>query len=164
MRSILGPILALTCLFGAMSAATAGSYQGNGIYAGTPSPAVTAMFAAYPNGGDALVAAIRDLLIANPALADDVAYVGSGGNAGQQLAAGAGLAQAYTVLINRGDNDGAGRIVGVAQQSTSPTIQTAVTRAIGSTIGANSYQYNGTTITSTNCSQPISPSQPSTCQ
>ncbi len=169
MRVILAPFLALFFVFGAASVVAAGTYQGDGTYTGTPSAAVTALFAAYPNGGDGLVAAIRDLLLGNPALADDVALVGSRSNAEQQSAAGAGLAQAYTSLINRGDNGNAARIVSAAQLSASSVIQTSVTRAIGSTIGANTYQSDGTTRTGTNCTtqtdNTVSPARPATiCQ
>lgn len=160
---VLVPLLALFCLFGAVTTAPAGSYQGDGAYAGTPSPAVTALFAANPNGGDALMAAIRNLVISNPALADDVAYVASRANAAQQSAAAAGMAQAYTALINRGDSNGAARIVTAAQQSGSPVLQTAVTRAVGVTIGANTYQHGGTTQTGCSQSGTISPAQ-AACQ
>jgi hypothetical protein len=166
MRAILVPILALFCLVGAASLATAGSYQGDGAYTGTPSPAVTALFAAFPNGGDGLMAALRDLLINNPDLADDVAYVGSRSNAEQQSAAGAALAQAFTALINRGDNSGAARIVSAAQRSGSPVIQAAVTSAVGRTIGANpNLDQSGTTTRSSCTTQTVSPAGPTTtCQ
>jgi hypothetical protein len=163
MRAVLVPVLALFCLFGGLTAAPAGSYQSDGTYTGTPSPAVTALFAANPNGGDALMAAIRDLLISNPGLADDVAFVASRANAAQRFAAAAGMAQAYTALINRGDSNGAGRIVTAAQLSGSPVLQAAVTRAVGSTIGANTYQFGGTTQTGCSRSGTVSPSQ-AACQ
>lgn len=167
-RLVVASILILCCLFGAVSAARAGTYQADGTYSGTPSAAVTAAFAANPNGGDALVAALRDLVIANPALADDVAYVGSRSNAAQQAAAGAGLAQAYTTLVNRGDNGGASRIVSAAQQSASTVIQTAVTRAVGSTIGSNTFQSRDGSTTSSSCTtqgNTVSGAQPTTtCQ
>lgn len=148
---LLAPLLALFLMCAHMPVTMAGSYQGDGTYTGAPSPAVTALFAAFPDGGDGLVNAIRDLLIANPNLADDVAFVASRGTAAQQLAAGAGMAQAYTALINRGDNGSAVRIVSAAQQSGSPAIQTAMTRAVGATVGANTYQQGGTTRTNTSC-------------
>lgn len=160
---LLVPLLALFCLFGAVTVAPAGSYQSDGTYTGTPSPTVTALFAANPNGGDALMTAIRDLLISNPGLADDVAFVASRANAAQQSAAAAGMAQAYTALINRGDSNGAARIVTAAQLSGSPVLQTAVTRAIGSTIGANTYQFGGTTQTGCSRSGTVSPAQ-AACQ
>jgi hypothetical protein len=161
-RAFLIPVLALFLLFGAVQAAVAGSYQGDGTYTGTPSPAVTALFAAYPNGGDGLMGALRDLLLSNPSLADDVTYVAARSNPAQQSAAAAGLAQAYTALINRGDSNGAGRIVSAAYQSAVPTIQAALTRAIGGTIGANSYQQSGT-VMNVPCSNTISPTRPATC-
>lgn len=167
-RLILTAMLALCCLFGAASLVTAGTYQADGTYSGTPSAAVTAAFAANPDGGDALVAALRDLVIANPALADDVAYVGSRSNAAQLAATGAGLAQAFTALINRGDSGGASRIVSAAQSSSSSVIQTAVTRAVGSTIGSNTYQRRDSTQTSSSCTtqgNTVSGAQPTTtCQ
>ena len=165
-RLVLAAILALFCLFDAASMTTAGTYQADGTYSGTPSAAVTAAFAANPNGGDALVAALRDLVIANPALADDVAYVGSRSNAAQQSAAGGGLAQAYTTLMNRGDSGGASRIVSAAQSSASSVIQTAVTRAVGGTIGSNTFQSReGNTTSSCTQGNTVSGAQPTTaCQ
>jgi len=167
MRAILVPMFSLLlCLLSAAPLATAGSYQGDGTYSGSPSPAVTALFAANPNGGDGLMAALRDLLINNPALADDVAYVGSRSNAEQQSAAAGALAQAFTALVNRGDNGGAARIVSAAQRSGSPVIQAAVTRAVGGTIGANpNLNPNGTTTRSSCTTQTVSPAGPTTtCQ
>ena len=166
MRFILVAMIAVACLFGALRPATAGTYQPGGGYAGTPSPAVTALFAAYPDGGDGLVSAIRQLIIQDSTLADDVAYVGSRGNFGQQSAAGAGLSQALTVLVNRGDNLGARRIANAAQQSGSPTIRTAVLTAIGTHVFIT-YQNNSSAdqkCTTTSNNQ-VSPAQPSsTCQ
>ncbi|MDO9411054.1 MAG: hypothetical protein Q7T81_00575 [Pseudolabrys sp.] len=150
-------LLALFLVFGAVQPAPAGSYQGDGTYTGTPSPVVTALFAAFPNGGDGLMAALRDLIIRNPALADDVAYVGSRSNAAQQAAAGAGMAQAYTALINRGDSNAASRVVSAAQQSASSPIQSAMTRAVGVTIGSNSYQQGGTAKTPCTPAGTVSP-------
>ena len=166
-RLVFATIVALVCLFGVSSATMAGTYQANGAYTGTPSASVTAAFAANPNGGDGLVAALRDLILANPALADDVAYVGSQSNAAQQAATGAGLAQAYTILVNRGDNGGASRIVSAAGSSASSVIQTAVTRAVGSTIGSNTFQSREGTTTSSCTTQgnTVSGAQPTTtCQ
>jgi hypothetical protein len=161
MRVVFAAIVALSCLLGTVSAPLAGSYQGNGAYSGTPSPLVTQLFASFPNGGDGLVAAIRDLIIGNSALADDVAYVASRGNLDQQSAAGAGLAQALTALVNRGDNGGAARIVNASTQSGSAAIQTAVGTAVASSASFSNYQSSNSS-TSTNCTARVSPAN--SCQ
>lgn len=170
MRVILVAMVAAFCVLGIASAAKAGSYQPDGTYAGTPSAAVTALFASFPNGGDGLAAAIRQLVINDPALADDVAFVGSQSNFLQQSAAGAGLAQAFTILVTRGDNRGAARIVNAAQRSGAPPIQTAVANVVGTTIGFNTVQGNnpntGANCTTTPADNTVSPAKPATttCQ
>lgn len=170
MRAILVAIVVAFGVFGAASGATAGAYQGNGVYSGTPSAVVTTMFASFPNGGSGLITAIRQLIINNPSLADDVAFVGSQSNADQQSAAGSGLAQAFLVLLGRGNNGGAARIVSAAQQSSSSPIQIAVANVVGTTIGFNTFQANnstsGTNCTTTQADNTVSPARPAstTCQ
>lgn len=134
MRIILVAIFAAFCMLGSVPMAGAGTYQATGVYVGTPSPAVTRIFAAFPNGGDGLVAAIRDLLIADPSLADDVAFVASRANEAQKAAAAAGMAQAVIALNLFGNNTGVAMIANAAQLSGDPLLQTTVLAAVG---GAN---------------------------
>lgn len=169
MRLIFAAIAAAFVLFGAMSTASAGAYVGVGNYTGTPNAAVVNLFAANPNGGDALIAAIRQLLIDNPSLADDVAYLGTQGNSAQEQAAAAGLSQAVSILVNRGDNGGAGRIATAARLSGSTTIQTVVASAIAATVSFNTFQSsNPNKETNANCTtttSTVSAAQPvTTCQ
>jgi hypothetical protein len=165
MRRILMVVATAFCLAAALPA-FAGSYQGNGTYQGTPSSAVTALFAAYPSGGDALVAALRDLLLADPTLADDVAHAGAGSGGAQQQAAADAMAQALIVLTARGNTFGAGRIVTAAQFSGNSAIQTAVSAAVATAVGSNSQQQNQST--PTNCvvtgGSTVSPASPITCR
>ncbi|MCF8475958.1 MAG: hypothetical protein K9G60_02950 [Pseudolabrys sp.] len=169
MRIVLVTIVAGVCAFGGVSRANAGAYQGDGAYVGSPSPAVTALFAAFPNGGDGLVAGLRALMIDDPTLADDVAFVGAQSNAAQQAAAGDGMAQAVIALVGRGNNVGVARIVNAAQRSGASVIQIAVTNAVGGTIGLNSFQStnanSGTTCTTTGGTvSPAGPTATTTCQ
>ncbi|MDB5534680.1 MAG: hypothetical protein JWO28_2995 [Hyphomicrobiales bacterium] len=166
MWKILVAMAAAFCLFGALPA-FAGSYQSDGTYQGSPSSAVTALFASHPNGDDALVAALRELLLRDPTLADDIAYSGSRANAAQQQAAAAALAQALIVLTARGNTFGAGRIVSAAQFSGNTTIQTAVAAAVATAVGSNTQQQNPST--QANCTRTggntVSPASPTTtCQ
>jgi hypothetical protein len=162
MRIILVAIFAAFCMLAPATVASAGTYQDNGTYTGIPSPSVTRLFAAFPNGGDGLVNAIRELLINNPTLADDVAFVASRGNAAQQDAAAAGLAQAIIVFALRGDRVDVAVISRAAQLSGNLVLQTAVLAALG---GANSpanlYQSNNPSAL-TNC-KTVSPAQPGNC-
>jgi hypothetical protein len=148
--------------------APAGTYQADGAYQGSPSPAVSRLLAAYPSGGDALVAALRELLLADPTLADDVAYLGARSGGGQQLAAADALAQALIVLTSRGNTFGAGRIVTAAQYSGNATIQTAVNAAVATAVGSTFF--TDTKSAQANCttsgSNTVSPARPATttCQ
>lgn len=162
-RAAMTAIVTLFALLVIQPAAQAGSFQADGRYSGTPSAAVAALFAGNPNGGDGLADAVRALLIANPDLADDVAYLASRGTAAQQAAAAAGMAQAFIVLSHRGNTSGATRIVSAAQRSGSPIIQTALTNALGrSAVFADQ---SGNPVTGkSNCRPPVSPSAPTTCQ
>ena len=166
MRSLRAAAMAILALLASLTidpAARAGTFQSDGSFAGTPSAAATALFAANPNGGDNLTAAIRTLLIANPELADDVAYLASRGSPGQQTAAAAGMAQAFTVLTNRGNANGAARIVGAAQLSGSTIIQTAVTNVLGrSTVYAD--QSVNPVTGKIDCRPAVSASAPTACQ
>jgi len=155
--------LALLASLAIDPAAKAGTFQPDGSYAGTPSAAATALFAANPNGGDGLTAAVRTLLISNPELADDVAYLAARGSPGQQSAAAAGMAQAFIVLTHRGNTNGAARIVSAAQLSGSIIIQTAVTAVLGRSTAFAEQSGNPVTGKS-NCRPPVSPSAPTTCQ
>jgi hypothetical protein len=159
-------LIAMLALIGslvAQPAAQAGSFQADGSYSGTPSATVAALFAANTNGGDGLVDAVRTLLLANPELADDVAYLASRAPPAQQAAAAAGMAQAFIVLTQRGDSPGAARIVSAAQRSGNAVIQTVLTNALGrSTVYADQ---SGNPVTGkSNCRPPVSPSAPTTCQ
>ncbi len=145
MRIIIVAIFAAFCMLGFISNTLAGTYQSNGSYVGTPSPVITAAFAAFPNGGDGLVDAIRQLLINNPALADDVAFVASRGNAAQQTAAAAGMAQAVIVMSTRGNDSGIALVTRAAQLSGNAAIQTAVLEAVG-TANQGLYGVNAATL------------------
>lgn len=168
MRMILAAMLAAFCLLGSMSQASAGVYQADGSYQGAPSPAVSRLFAAYPAGGDALAAALRELVLSDPTLADDVAFLGGRGAPGQQSAAADALAQALIVLTSRGNTFGAGRIVAAAQFSGNTLIQTAVFAAVATAVGTNFYQ--DTKSAQANCTttggNTVSPARPATttCQ
>lgn len=160
MRVIMAMIFAAFCMLSAVPQASAGSYQSTGVYVGTPSPAVTGLFAAYPNGGDGLIAAIRELLISNPSLADDVAFVATRSNAAQKQAAADGMAEAFITLANRGDTGGAGQIVSAASLSGDAVLQLALSSAIGTTTGFTAFPSGNPLAAS--CS--VSPSRPTNCQ
>jgi hypothetical protein len=164
MRMILIVMLAASSLFGTMSLGYAGTYQGDGTYQGSPSAAVTRVFASYPGGGDALISALRELLLADPSLADDVAYVGARSGEVLKSAAADALAQALIVLTSRGNTFGAGRIVNAAQLSGDSVMQTAVSSAVATAVGSNFYP-GANPSTQANCAPPVSPSRPTTnCQ
>jgi hypothetical protein len=159
MRIILVMVFSAFCMLGSASFATAGSYQSAGVYVGSPSPAVTRIFAAFPAGGDGLVAAIRTLLIANPELADDVAYVASRSSAAQKEAAAAGMAEAFIALANQGNTTGAGLIVSAASLSGDPVLQLALSSAVALTTGFTAFP--GGNPAAANCS--VSRSTPTQC-
>jgi hypothetical protein len=161
MRGMLIAIVTTFCFLGAASQSPAGSYQSNGTYVGTPSSVVTRLFASHPKGGEGLVNAIRELLINDPTLADDVAYVAARSNLEQQMAAGAGMSQAFKALVNRGDNGAAARIVNAAQQSGSSSVQLAVAGAVGTAVGLSTLA-GGNPMTGTSCTT-VSPAS-KTCQ
>jgi len=178
MRMMLVVIFTAFCMLGSVSnSVLAGSYQAAGQYVGTPSRAVTAAFAAYPNGGDGLVAALLALVLSDSTLADDIAWVASRprppASDGQQSAAAAALAQAFIILTNRGDTTGAGRITIASTFSGNPVLQTAVLAAVGATQGSNPYQGSNpsttggancktTTIPGDNTMSPVKPSKTTT--
>jgi hypothetical protein len=62
--------------------------------------AVQDLFAAYPQGGPELAAAIDDLLQSNPELAQDVICASHGASEAQQSSAAAGYAHAQLVLAS----------------------------------------------------------------
>jgi hypothetical protein len=164
MRIILVAVFAAFCMVGTAPMATAGTYQATGVYVGTPSPAVTRLFAAFPNGGDGLVAAIRDLLIADPSLADDVAFVASRANEAQKSAAAAGMAQAIIALNIYGNNAGVAQIASAGQLSGDPLIQTAVLTAVGGVNApANLYAGTNSNPVVTQCNS-VSPAGPTGCR
>jgi hypothetical protein len=171
MRMILVVIFTAFCMLGSVSISGAvGTYQGPGQYTGPTSQAVTDAFAAYPNGGDGLVSALIGLLLTDPTLAADVAWVASRprprASDGQQSAAAAALAQAFIVLTNRGDTTGAGQIVTASTLSGNPVLQTAVLAAVGATQGSNPYQSSNPATTGANCrptDNTVSPARPGTC-
>ena len=172
MRMILVVIFTAFCMLGSVSISAAGTYQSNGQYTGTPSTAVTAAFAAYPNGGDGLVTALLNLLLNDPTLADDIAWVASRprpvASDGQQSAAAAALAQAFIVLTNKGDTTGAGRITVASTLSGNPVLQTAVLAAVAATQGSNPYQSSNPAVTTnarcttTPADNTVSPARPGT--
>jgi hypothetical protein len=163
MRKVLAGLVAGICLFGAVpNVASAGQYTGPGQYVGQPSPVVVALFAQFPQGGDGLVNAVRELLISNPELADDVAFVASRGSVGQQVAAAIGMAQAYDVFVMRGNGRAAAIIAKAGQDSTSPIIQTQILNAAGTSNGGGTL-YEGRQINSnpnTVACQTVSPTDP----
>lgn len=162
MRALLIALLALVFWSAAPHPAGAGSYQADGTYSGTPAASVTALFNAFPDGGDGLVNAVRELLIANPSLADDVAYLASRAAPGPRADAAAGMAQAFLTLTHRGNTNGAAQIVSAAQFSGSPVIQTAVAHVVGNiTVYGNQ---SGNPVTGQNNCRPVSPAAPVTCQ
>lgn len=163
MRALLIATLALFCCFAAPQAASAGTYQPDGSYSGSPAPSVVAVFNAFPNGGEGLLNAVRELLIANPELADDVAYLATQGAPGQRADAAAGMAQAFLTLSHSGNTNGAARIVSAAQLSGNPVIQTAVAGVVGNVTVYGAQTGNPVTGQS-NCRVPVSPAAPTTCQ
>ncbi len=147
--------------------AVAGTYQGAENYVGTPAPAAVRLFAAFPNGGDGLAAAIRELLINNPTLADDVAYLASRGSPGQLAAAAAGMAEAASVLLARGNTSGAALIVTAAQSSGNATLALVVMNAVASSSGGGQLYTSATnsnpaTTTATVTCTTVSPAGPAT--
>ena len=143
MRKLIVLLLVAFCALSVISRADAGSYQGPGNYVGTPSAAVTALFNNNTAGGDALVAAIRDLLIAHPELADDVAFVASSSSGAQQDAAAAGMAQAFLVLASQGNTSGTGAISTAAQYSGNTVLSVAVAAAQATVSSAPNLYGNG---------------------
>src|SRR6185312_3650750 len=67
---------------------------------------VQAILAQYPNGGDALTAAIAAAVEANPNLADDVVAASQNATPRQQAAMGTGLANAANYFANLNTSDG----------------------------------------------------------
>jgi hypothetical protein len=107
----------------APSIAEAGHYRNDGTYVGRPSGAVTSLFAQFPGGGQGLADAIAQLLISDPALADDVAFVAvNSANADQQSAAGAGMAQAEAALRDSDQGGASARIARAARASGGPIL------------------------------------------
>ena len=129
MRKLIVALVAVLCLAAVAPKAYAGQYVAPGQYTGSPSPQVTAIFAAFPNGGQGLTDAIRELLINDPGLADDVAFVASNSNPSQQLAAANGMAQAAVVLASRGNTTAMAAIVTAAQSSGNAVLASVVTTA-----------------------------------
>jgi hypothetical protein len=104
-----------------------GEYRSDGTYTGTPNEQVVALFAQFPNGGQALSDAITALLIANPELASDVIYVASKGTVQQQLAAGTGLAAALPQLRAEGNTSAVAQITQTMQISALTTTTSIMT-------------------------------------
>jgi hypothetical protein len=94
--------LCLLVAGGLPSPAMAGHFvtQANGRVAlqGPISPRVQDLLAAYPNGGKGLEDAVRNLLVDDPSLADDVVAVANLANPGQQAAFASGFADAVVAL------------------------------------------------------------------
>jgi hypothetical protein len=162
MRKIVVILIAALCLAsGAVSKGYAGSYQGPGNFVGSPSPQVTAIFAAFPQGGEGLTNAIRELLINNPDLADDVAFVASNAGPAQQGAAAVGMAQAAVVLIARGNSGAGATIVAAAVSSGNATLTTTVSSAVAQGNGTGSLYGSGAnsnpTTTSCTTTSPTTP-------
>lgn len=161
MRKIIVLLFVAFCALSIVSRADAGSYQGSGNYVGTPSSIVTSLFNRFPTGGDGLVAAIRDLLIENPELADDVAFVANRSSGAQQEAAAAGMGQALIVLAAQGNTRGMGAIVTAAQLSGNPVLAFVVLAAQGSIAGsANLYGNGSNTNPATVSCTTVSPTTP----
>ena len=163
MRKIMIALIVALCAFGAVPRVYAGSYQGTGNYVGSPSAQVTAIFAAFPGGGEGLTDAIRELLINNPGLADDVAFVASNANPDQQQAAAFGMAQAVLALLARGNNSAASTIISAATLSGNATLATTVTTAVANSNSSGSLYTQGANsnpaTTSTSCTT-VSPTTP----
>ncbi len=153
-------------IVGASLPAMAGRYLSNGTYTGTPRPAVAALFARFPNGGQGLTDAITQLLIGNASLAADVVFVASKGNTAQQLAAGTGMGQAQAALSATG-NPGAAALIGQAGLfGGNSTIQSAANAASGIGSGSAGFSFSSTEPSSNpltgagqNCAT-VSPSRP----
>jgi hypothetical protein len=102
----------LACLIGAPTLAPAGSFNDQGQFGGTVSPAVTALLTQIP-AGPALRAAIARLLETDPGLADDVVFAARQANRAQKEAMGAGVADAANYFAKCGSDacrDTEGRI------------------------------------------------------
>jgi len=161
MRKMIFGFIAILCVAIVSPRADAGQYAGTGNYVGSPSPQVTAAFAAFPNGGEGLTDAVRELLLANPDLADDVAFVASRGNPAQQLAAASGMAEAVTTFMARGNSSAGGEIVRAATLSGNATLALVVSNALASNNGGSnlySGQTNSNPVT-TSCTT-VSPTTP----
>jgi hypothetical protein len=125
MRKTLLLIVATASIFLTPPLAEAGTYR-DGSYIGRPSTVVTGLYAQFPQGGEALAEAIAALLIDNPSLADDVAYVAvTSANTSQQAAAGVGMAQAASTLADSQISAAAGLIARAAADSGSPALAQA---------------------------------------
>ena len=162
MRKVVIILIAALCLAGAgVSKSHAGSYQGTGNYVGSPSPQVTAIFAAFPGGGPGLTDAIRSLLLLNPDLADDVAFVASSASAAQQQAAANGMAEAVITFMARGNSSAASAIITAATSSGNATVALIVSNAVASGNGGDhlyTQEANGNPVT-TSCTT-VSPTAP----
>jgi len=111
MRKFLLAGCAVMWVVSATSLALAGSYNAQGQFVGTVSPAVTAVVSQYPDGGPALTEAIATLATAVPSLAADLVYVAqTSTNDDVKSAIGTGLARAAAVLSHSGNGGGAASI------------------------------------------------------
>jgi hypothetical protein len=122
MRKLLLAGCAVLWALSVPSLAVAGTFNSDGQFVGTISPAVTAIVAQYPDGGPALVEAIATLATAAPSLSDDLVQVAlTSGNDDVKQAIGTGLARAAAVLSRSGNSGGASAILAALRFADSVT-------------------------------------------
>jgi hypothetical protein len=131
---------------------------------------IQAILAQYPNGGDALAAAIAAAVEANPNLADDVVAASQNATPDQQTAMGTGLANAANYFANL--NTPAGNAAHdeiVAAAANGPALLIASLDASitptagggpGGTFGGLTQNFNNNTTHQNSC---VSPSRPGPC-
>lgn len=133
MNKACAALIMAVCFLGASAPGFAGRYTGTAQYVGQPAANVTRLFAQFSGGGRGLAEAVAAMLISNPALADDVAFVAASGNALQQAAAASGMAAAAAALASAGNSSDAGNVGRAAQASGNAIIAAAAdSRAIAS--------------------------------
>jgi len=129
---------------------------------------VQAILAQYPNGGDALAAAIAAAVEANPGLADDIVSASQNATSDQQSAIGTGLANAANYFASLGTSDGnADHDQIVAAAANGPALLIAALDAAivptaggGSTFAGLTNNLNNNTTRQNSC---VSPARPGPC-
>lgn len=96
----------------------------------------TQVMAQYPNGGADLVSLIRDVATSNPQALATLTSLLSAGNADQQGAVGAGLGQAYNIVLNT-NQAYAAQIAAAVGASGSDNAKTAYAGATGNVATAS---------------------------